>query len=104
MDCIDAEQFDADRGGAIAALAEAAPRSIGVRNERDRLPSHLAIEAGASWDEGGVRYLAEQKPEMVEERDVATGLYPFMLAASVGSVEVSFELLRRSPGLVETPH
>lgn len=104
MDCLNAEQFDADRGGTILALAEAAPRSIGVRNKRNRLPLHLAIEAGASWKEGGVRYLVEQAPEVVEERDGVRGLYPFMLAASVGSVEVSFALLRRSPGLVETPH
>lgn len=99
MEHADFEQFDADRGGAIVALAEAAPRLIGVRNRHGQMPLHLAIKAGASWEEGGVRHLVEQMPEIVEERDRASGLYPFMLAASVGSVEVSFELLRRNPGL-----
>ncbi|KAL7545584.1 hypothetical protein ACHAWF_008933 [Thalassiosira exigua] len=96
----DVNEFDADRGGAIVALSSASPQAIGRRNMQGRLPLVLAIESGASWDSGGVRHLIEKLPEIAEERDEVTGLYPFMLAASVGSVEVSFELFRRNPDLV----
>ena len=97
LDLMDA---DADRGGAIAALLNAYPDAARARNKKGRIPLNLAIEAGASWEAGGIRHLFEQTPEELEGIDSASRLYPFMLAAKVESVEVCFQLLRHCPGLV----
>ena len=97
LDLMDA---DADRGGAIVELLNAYPDAARVRNKKGRIPLNLTIEAGASWEAGGIRHLFEQTPEELEGIDSASRLYPFMLAAKVGSVEVCFQLLRHCPGLV----
>jgi hypothetical protein len=50
---------------------------------------------------GVIKILCEQAPDKLEERDVVTGLYPFMLAATdsngTGVVETVYELLKRCP-------
>jgi ankyrin repeat protein len=97
LDLMDA---DADRGGAITALVNAYPHATRVRNKKGRIPINLAIEAGATWEVGGIRHLLRIYPEALEVKDPASQLYPFMLAAKVGSVEVCFQLLRQCPGLV----
>lgn len=92
-------QSDIDRGSAIVAISNACPHAVRVPNKAGRVPLNLAIESGASWD-NGIHQLFEHAPEALEARDRATGLYPFMLAGSCGSLEVSFLLLRHSPDLV----
>lgn len=97
---LDPMDADTDRGGAITALLNAYPPAARVLNKKGRIPLTLAIESGATWEAGGVRHLFEQTPEALEVKDSASQLYPFMIAAKVGSVEVCFQLLRHSPGLV----
>jgi ankyrin repeat protein len=74
---------------------------IHARNNDGRLPFHLACESGASWQES-VQPLLSRVPNMVNEVDPVTKLFPFMLAAvnlddKDSSVDVVYELLTRNP-------
>ena len=81
--------------------------SIADRN--NRLPLHYATESGAEYDEG-VKILVRVYPSSLEERDARTGLFPFALAASCSSPEISssasvdtiYRLLREGPSVIES--
>lgn len=73
-----------------------------------RLPLNWAILSGKKWNEG-LKALVETYPEALGMVDMETGLYPFMLAATVmkaaanGEEECTsniYELLRLDPSLV----
>jgi len=49
-----------------------------------RIPLHYTILSGKSWFEG-VHAILEACPNGIMKVDLVTGLYPFMLAAIVGT-------------------
>ena len=74
------------------------------RDPHGRLPLHLAIMRGKTWDDG-VKALVEAFPEALTIPDNQTNLHPFMLAASVGrgrgDCTTIYALLRAAPDLVQ---
>ena len=48
-----------------------------------RLPLNVAIESGRTWYDG-VREFFHAAPQVLQLRDGTSGIYPFMLAATVG--------------------
>ena len=71
----------------IQILLEASPEAASYSHPRTgRIPLHFAILSGKSWHEG-VCPMLEVYPDGIMVVDSVTGLYPFMLAASVGSSE-----------------
>lgn len=75
--------------------------SAKVPNERGKLPLHVAIDNGRSWDQGTLK-LFECAPRGLGVRNVNTRLYPFMTAAVDGKCDLDtvYSLLRRGPHLV----
>ena len=68
-----------------------------VRREGNLLS--MAIQKGVSWY-GGLELIFRRCPENIHTRCKKTGLYPFMLAATSGSLETIFELIRTDPELL----
>lgn len=104
----------------LKVILNSYPMAAYQRNHRGYLPFHLAIKACMAWEDG-VKDVFMVAPEALRTREPNTGLYPFMLAASVNSVkkidvinderssekqEINnsldgvFSLLRRAPDLV----
>lgn len=82
----------------IEVLLKQYPTSVCALNAEGRFPLHLALESGKRWD-GGVSAILKVAPELVVERDVASGLFPFMIAAcgAGACVTTIYNLLRLSP-------
>lgn len=80
------------------------PAAAFILDKSGRLPIHLGIEAGMSWDE--IKPLLEVNPLSIECRDPLTGLLPFMLAAqckcseSGEIVNTVFKVLQHCPHLI----
>lgn len=67
-----------------------------------RLPLHLAIVRGRSWN-NGVKLLFQTAPDVIGQRDSKTGLYPFQLASALEAecdLTTAYQLLRASPTLI----
>jgi len=62
-------------------------------------PLQKAIIQGFQWDEG-VRQIFEEDKEVLGFPFPDTELFPFQMAASVGSFELSFHILRLTPPIV----
>jgi hypothetical protein len=84
----------------VDMLIESYPKGARVVDGKGRLPLHYALDA-ASSQKDNVTKLIQLFPDSVERRDPVTGLYPFQ-QASLSSISVSFELLRRAPTLVRS--
>jgi len=77
------------------------PHSLFVRDERNRLPIHLALEKGLKWS---TELVAIMNANMLHlnEKDPATGYYPFALAAEGRSdLRTINHLLRMHPDQIE---
>jgi len=59
--------------------------------KRGRLPLHSAIVSGKRWIEG-LKFLRNAYPDSLVRIDAETGLYPFMLAATVGVAALKEEI------------
>ena len=68
----------------VGVLLEALPSGAKRRDGIGRLPLHYAAACTRSWWESGLNCLVKAYPEGLESRDPITGLYPFMLAGSMG--------------------
>ena len=97
-------ELESSKGEVVDTLIRAYPKASRVTNIDGRLPLSIAVEAGAGWITGGVRSLFRAAPEVLGSRDAKTGLFPFMQAASVGSLEVSYHLLRHYPSAAAIDH
>ncbi len=96
----------------ITKLLTLFPEAAQRKDGSGRLPLHLAIESGKSW-ESALKILFDAFPFAVMEIDERHALFPFMLAAAKnrdGSSEFRdcqlttiFELLAASPNLVLQP-
>lgn len=80
--------------------AFAAARGASLTDPSGRLPLHMALEAGKSWNQG-VGGLVEAFPESVSIADRSSKLFPYQLAGTKDALDGTFELLRRNPTLLE---
>ena len=94
--CIDGDL--SNRAAVIQMLLKAYPTAARVPNNVGRLPLHVAIVSCTGWNV--VRPLIESEPEVVAKRDPKTGLYPAMLAALVGSLDLCYGLLKYDPSVI----
>eukprot|EP00980_Cylindrotheca_fusiformis_P004693 scaffold993_cov110-Cylindrotheca_fusiformis.AAC.3 len=87
----------------ITGLTEAYPEAASKRNKKGETPIFIALRERMSWN-GGVGALVRAQPDILSTRDRETGLYPFLLAASLAgkvAVENTYELLAANPHLVK---
>lgn len=90
----------------INILLNANTSAAKMRDNAGKLPLHLAIDAGVSWQ--GMRNLNQVNPLAIQEEDPVTGLLPFMSAAKAQPnsdhtrdiVNATFQLLRSSPDAI----
>jgi hypothetical protein len=55
------------------------------------MPLNMALAAGNTWRQGGVMSLHNAAPYVLGQRDVNTGLFPFMQAACANSEDQTFD-------------
>ena len=67
-------------GRSIDMLLKISAKAAFYTDKKGRLPLHLALASGKTWD-NGVKRLIDVFPESERMRDPVTLLYPFMLAA-----------------------
>lgn len=65
-----------------------------------RLPLHIALERGCLDWENGLRLLTDSAPTAVSTRDIESHFYPFMFAAMAFRLDLCYQLLRNSPGVL----
>ena len=78
----------------VRLLCQEQPWTAKVYNQSGKLPLHVAIE---NFNSCCIPTLIQAYPDSVQVADLSTGLMPFMLAASCGDVNLSFELLQMCP-------
>lgn len=82
------------------------PAVDAMKGHGGRLPLHLALSSGRTWN-NGVALIAEAAPPALQVRDVKTNLYPFMLAAvpTFGwdntSIDTIYTILRDAPSVMQ---
>lgn len=97
----------------IDVLVTAYPEAASIPARDGSMPLNMALAAGNTWRRGGVMSLHNAAPHVLGQRDVNTGLFPFMQAACANGedktfdysddeaeldrVETIFELLRALP-------
>lgn len=86
----------------LQANQEAASAAACVPDPIGRLPLHWALATGKKWEQG-VKPLVQVYPEALTVLDVETKLYPFMLAAQVGDMDLGtiYEVLRLDPAMFD---
>jgi hypothetical protein len=87
----------------ITELTQAYPDAASKKNNEGEAPIFIALRERMGWN-GGVGELVKVQPDILSSRDRETGLYPFLLAASLGgkvAVETTYELLSANPHLVK---
>ena len=88
---------------AIESVLRVAPQTASRANSAGDFPLLIAIRNRIPW-ENGVDKLLEIDSTVVYRRDPTTGLYPYLLAASIGGkfgVETTFHLLLSQPDLLQ---
>jgi len=65
----------------ITRLVSCYPGAAGTPDVKGRFPLALAIEAGKLWGEGVLEKILFAAPQVLGTRDIATHMYPFMIAA-----------------------
>ncbi|KAL3944207.1 MAG: hypothetical protein SGBAC_001704 [Bacillariaceae sp.] len=84
-------------------LAIAYPEAASKRNAKGDEPIFIALRERMVWD-AGVEALVKAQPEILSSTDRETGLYPFLLAASLDgkvAVETTYQLLCANPHLAK---
>jgi len=73
-----------------------------LRVEKQRAFHHVALHSGTSFKTNAL-FVLHMSDEEIEERDPVTDLYPFAIAASAETPDLStiYCLLRRNPSLLE---
>ncbi len=64
------------------------------------LPLHIALHEGLKWNQG-LKDIFEIYRDAVTMFDPVTGLYPYMVAANKDDFDVTYDLLRSDPGVIE---
>lgn len=96
------ENGDADANfNIMELLLNADPSAVLIPNRKGVLPLSVAIVSKKDWTRC-VRLLVHGAPDSLVARERRSRLYPFMIAASVGDVSLSFELLKFYPDLIRS--
>jgi len=83
----------------IKDLVSVYPEAASKRNVGGDTPIFIALRERMAWD-AGVEALVKAQPEILSSMDRETGLYPFLLAASLDgkvAVETTYQLLSANP-------
>jgi len=83
----------------IKTLVASYPEAASKQNTRGDSPIFIALRERMAWD-AGVKALVSAQPDILSSMDRETGLYPFLLAASLDgkvAVETTFQLLSAKP-------
>jgi hypothetical protein len=73
-----AQPFEAAHRSSLELTMRAYPRAVRVLVE-GRLPLHVAIGAGKTWED--LSLIVEEEPRALKVKEFATGLFPFQLMA-----------------------
>jgi hypothetical protein len=73
-----AQPFEDAHRSSLELTMRAYPRAVRVLVE-GRLPLHVAIDAGKTWDD--LSLIVEEEPRALKVKELATGLFPFQLMA-----------------------
>jgi len=87
----------------IEMLCQCYPEAASKKNNEGRSPIDIALRERMAWDQG-VGALVKAQPEILSSQDLETGLFPFLLAASLTgkvAVETTYQLLSANPHLVQ---
>eukprot|EP00526_Cylindrotheca_closterium_P018268 CAMPEP_0113614734 /NCGR_PEP_ID=MMETSP0017_2-20120614/7327_1 /TAXON_ID=2856 /ORGANISM="Cylindrotheca closterium" /LENGTH=366 /DNA_ID=CAMNT_0000523927 /DNA_START=76 /DNA_END=1176 /DNA_ORIENTATION=- /assembly_acc=CAM_ASM_000147 len=87
----------------IRDLATAYPEAASKRNTKGEEPIFIALRERMAWD-AGIEALVKAQPEILSSIDSETGLYPFLLAASLDgkvALETTYQLLCANPHLAK---
>eukprot|EP00537_Pseudo-nitzschia_pungens_P012585 CAMPEP_0172388534 /NCGR_PEP_ID=MMETSP1061-20121228/5613_1 /TAXON_ID=37318 /ORGANISM="Pseudo-nitzschia pungens, Strain cf. pungens" /LENGTH=377 /DNA_ID=CAMNT_0013118449 /DNA_START=44 /DNA_END=1177 /DNA_ORIENTATION=+ len=87
----------------LRELLKAYPEAAVKRNADGDAPIHIAIRDRIAWEDGLGRII-EAECNVLGMRDQQTGLYPFLMSASIGgnvAIETTFRLLIAKPDLVK---
>lgn len=85
----------------ITIFVNAFPDGAKALDKDFKLPLHWAIETGKEWNEG-IQSLVEAAPLALATRDGQNHLYPFMMAAMISNVSLTFKLLLENPMMVQS--
>lgn len=83
----------------ITIFVNAFPDGARALDKDFKMPLHWAIETGKQWNEG-VQSLVKAAPLALGTRDGKLGVYPFMMAAMIGNLDLTLELLLENPMMV----
>jgi hypothetical protein len=87
----------------INELTRVYPEAASKRNEEGQAPIFIALRERMAWDQG-VEELVKAQPEILSSTDLETGLYPFLLAASLTgkvALETTYQLITAYPHSVK---
>lgn len=87
----------------IRELLEVQPAIAAKKNHVGDAPIFVAIRERMAWGDG-LGNLVDAHPEILESTDTQTGLYPFLLAASLSgkvAINTTYQLLCKQPDLVK---
>jgi hypothetical protein len=87
----------------IRDLVTTYPEAASKRNAKGEEPIFIALRERMAWD-AGVEALVKAQPDILSSLDSETGLYPFLLAASLDgevAVETTYQLLCANPHLAK---
>lgn len=87
----------------IRDLIRAYPQAAGIKNRQGDAPIHMAIRDRMAWKEG-LGDIVDADVDVLQKVDSKTGLFPFMLAASLGgrvAVNTTYQLLLAKPYLIK---
>jgi ankyrin repeat protein len=89
-------------GSFISEILQAYPEAASARNQDGDLPLFLAIRQKIAWKQG-LGEIVEADADILASQDKETGLFPFLLAASIDgdtAVNSTYQLLCANPYLV----
>lgn len=89
--CIQKQQTQEHSPTTIDVLVTAFPEAASIPARDGSMPLNMALAAGNTWRQGGVMSLHNAAPYVLGQRDVNTGLFPFMQAACANSEDQTFE-------------
>ncbi|CAJ1954354.1 unnamed protein product [Cylindrotheca closterium] len=88
----------------VKEILEAFPEAVMKRNTEGESPIFVAMRKGMTWEKG-IKDIVRTHPESLYSTDHQTGLFPFLLAASLNqeaNMETSYQLLCSNPSLLKT--
>lgn len=94
-------QENRSKDNTISIFVEANRDGAQVLDKDMMLPLHWAIETGKQWNEG-VQSLVAAAPLALATRDGNHHLYPFMMAATIGNLCLTFNILLSNPMMVQS--